>query len=88
MGRYGQLMAGWGWMSRLAGDARPSAGGSDGAAYLWLPSRGGLRESGLAKSKVPEGARGKGPILRHIHGSHSHMWLVGATGNLPSFKER
>ena len=86
-------MAGWGWMSRLAGDA-----GCQLEAQMGLPScgflcwalgsrEGGLREGGLlAKSKVAKGARWKRPFETPLEVTVT--WLVGATGNLPCFQER
>lgn len=55
VGRCGQLMAGWGWMSRLAGDASCQLGRLRRGCPSVASSRGGLRKSGLlAKSKVPQ----------------------------------
>ena len=87
MGRCRQLMAGWGWMSRLAGDA-----GCQLEAQMGLPScgflcwalgsregglrEGGLREGGLlAKSKVAKGARWKRPFKTYPWKLQSRGWL-------------
>lgn len=94
VGRYGQLMAGWGWMSRSAGDA-----GRQLEAQMGLPICGFLRvvvsgkvdflqKQGAQRSQVERAYFKTYPWKSQSYWLASPTWSVGATGNLPSFKER
>lgn len=76
-------------MSRLAGDASCQLEAQAGlpiCGFLHVVVSGkewtSCKKQGAQRSQVERA------YFRHILGSHSHTWLVGATGNLPSFKER
>lgn len=83
VGRCGQLMAGWGWMSRLAGDASCQLERLRRGCPSVASSRGLRGKVDFLQKQVPKGARWKGAYFKTYHGK-SQSYVVGRSNWKPS----